>query len=120
TSAVTLTAARITCAPSSQCLTLSWPTDHTGWRLQVQTNSLSRSNWFNLPNSTATNQIILTIDPNITSLFYRLIYPCASAYLKGSRFLHRYLSVCRLPVPLPRNEIPRDNFGLFPHLLQTY
>src|SRR6185436_13165667 len=42
TSAVTLTAARITCAPSSQCLTLSWPTDHTGWRLQVQTNSLSR------------------------------------------------------------------------------
>jgi autotransporter-associated beta strand protein len=76
TSAVTLTAARVApCAPSSQCLTLSWPTDHTGWRLQVQTNSLSRTNWFNLPNSTGTNQIILPIDPNITSLFYRLIYP---------------------------------------------
>jgi autotransporter-associated beta strand protein len=66
------------CAPSSQCLTLSWPTDHTGWRLQVQTNSLSAglgTNWLNVPNSIATNQMTFTVDPAVGCVFYRLVWP---------------------------------------------
>jgi autotransporter-associated beta strand protein len=65
-------------APSSQCLTLSWPADHIGWRLQAQTNSISAglgANWLDVPNSVATNQMTFTLDPAASCVFYRLVYP---------------------------------------------
>jgi hypothetical protein len=58
-------------------LTLSWPSDHLGWRLQVQTNDLTQglgANWSDVVNSTVTNQMTLPIDPTAGSVFYRLIY----------------------------------------------
>jgi autotransporter-associated beta strand protein len=63
---------------SNGLLTLSWPADHTSWRLQVQTNSLSRglsTNWFTVPNAIVTNQMTFTVDPANGCVFYRLIYP---------------------------------------------
>ena len=65
------------CAPPSGCLTLSWPSDHIGWRLQSQTNSLSvglTTNWFDVPNSTLTNQMTITLNPSAGSVFYRLLF----------------------------------------------
>lgn len=59
-------------------LTLSWPVDHTGWRLQVQTNTLAQglgNNWVEVPNSTTTNQFTFPVDPTVGTVFYRLIYP---------------------------------------------
>jgi hypothetical protein len=59
-------------------LTLTWPSDHAGWRLQVQTNLLNAglgTNWFDVPNSTATNSLILPMDLMNGSVFYRLVYP---------------------------------------------
>lgn len=59
-------------------LTLSWPADHTGWRLQAQTNSLAEglgSIWADVPNSTSTNLMAFPVDPSAGSVFYRLIYP---------------------------------------------
>jgi autotransporter-associated beta strand protein len=59
-------------------LTLSWPADHIGWRLQIQTNSIAvglSTNWVDVPNSILTNQITVTIHPNIDCAFYRLIFP---------------------------------------------
>jgi len=59
-------------------LTLSWPADHTGWRLQAQTNSLAKrvgTNWFDVPGSAATNSMSLPVDLRYGSVFYRLIYP---------------------------------------------
>jgi fibronectin-binding autotransporter adhesin len=70
---VTLSSAR-----SDNTLTLSWPADHTGWRLQAQTNSISvglSNHWFDVPNSIATNQMTLTLDPTVGCVFYRLAYP---------------------------------------------
>jgi autotransporter-associated beta strand protein len=77
TSAATIMFSRaVACAPYSQCLTLSWPTDHIGWRLQVQTNSYGLgTNWIDVPNSVATNQMTFTLDPTTGCVFYRLIYP---------------------------------------------
>ena len=66
------------CAPPSICFALSWPADHIGWRLQVQTNSLSvglSTNWRDVPNSTATNQMTFSLDPAAGCVFYRLVYP---------------------------------------------
>jgi len=59
-------------------LQLSWPQDHLGWHLQIQTNSLNAglgTNWVNVPNSTTTNQIFIPINPNNGSVFLRLVYP---------------------------------------------
>jgi autotransporter-associated beta strand protein len=59
-------------------LTLSWPADHTGWRLQQQINPLGvgiGSNWIDVAGSTTTNQVILTIDVGTGCGFYRLVLP---------------------------------------------
>jgi len=59
-------------------MTLAWPADHTGWRLQSQTNSLTigvSTNWVDVTGSAATNQVVMPVDVNNGSVFYRLIYP---------------------------------------------
>jgi hypothetical protein len=56
-------------------LSLSWPGDHTGWRLEAQTNSLTSSNWFTVPASLSTNEILVPLDASVTNVFFRLAFP---------------------------------------------
>lgn len=59
-------------------INLHWPDDHVGWRLQMQTNSLDIGlsvNWVNVVGSRNTNTVILPLDKNSGSEFFRLIYP---------------------------------------------
>jgi hypothetical protein len=59
-------------------LQLSWPPDHLGWRLQIQTNDLSRgisTNWAMVPNSTNVMAANIVINPTNGSVFLRLVYP---------------------------------------------
>jgi hypothetical protein len=59
-------------------VTLNWPADHTGWQLQVQTNSLNvglSTNWTVVAGSTATNQWVVPINSANASVFYRLALP---------------------------------------------
>lgn len=59
-------------------LQLSWPQSHLGWRLQIQTNNLSRgiwTNWATVANSTNINQTNLVINPANGAVFLRLVYP---------------------------------------------
>jgi autotransporter-associated beta strand protein len=63
---------------SGNLLSFSWPADHVGWRLQVQTNSISvglGTDWRNVPNSIATNEMSFVLDPTAACVFYRLVYP---------------------------------------------
>ncbi len=63
---------------SGGTLTLSWPTDRLGWRLQVQTNVLSvglSSNWSTWPGSTNVTSVLVTNDPANPTMFFRLVYP---------------------------------------------
>ena len=56
-------------------LSLSWPGDHLGWRLQAQTNSLAQglgTNWVEVTGSAVTNQLSFPIAPGNGSVFYRL------------------------------------------------
>jgi hypothetical protein len=57
---------------------LSWPADHLGWHLQVQTDSppggLS-TNWVDWPDSANVAQTNILINPNNGSVFLRLAYP---------------------------------------------
>jgi hypothetical protein len=56
-------------------LLLNWPSDHKGWTLQAQTNSLLSTNWVSVAGSSATNQIAIPINRNYGSVFYRLVFP---------------------------------------------
>jgi hypothetical protein len=63
---------------SGNNLTLSWPVDHTGWRLQSQTNALSvglTTNWVDVAGANTTNQITIPIGSTNGSVFFRLVYP---------------------------------------------
>jgi hypothetical protein len=57
-------------------LQFNWPSDHTGWRLMMNTISLGNPGaWVAVPNSAATNQIWLPFDLTQSNVFFRLIYP---------------------------------------------
>ena len=66
---------------SGGALNLSWPTDHIGWRLLMQTNnftsgiSANTNDWVTVSSSTQTNYISLPLDPTLPAEFYRLVYP---------------------------------------------
>lgn len=68
----------ITAALAGGTLTLSWPGDHTGWRLQSQTNTLASglgTNWATVANSTNVNQLTIPVSATNGSVFFRLVYP---------------------------------------------
>ncbi len=57
---------------------ISWPVDHTGWRLQIQTNQVAAglgTNWASYPGSSMTNQVYLPVAPDAGCVFLRLVYP---------------------------------------------
>jgi|GEM_PF-3104159 len=63
---------------SGSNLNLSWPAGHTGWRLEVQTNSLSvgiATNWSTWPGSATTNAVSIPINSTNPTVFFRLVYP---------------------------------------------
>ena len=66
---------------SANTLTLTWPADHTGYRLVVRTNTLangsgSNSNdWMTVAGTTTNNLVTLPLDKLIKSKFYRLVNP---------------------------------------------
>jgi hypothetical protein len=59
-------------------LNLSWPMDHTGWQLQIQTNSPGigiTTNWVGWTGSTVTNELTIPIELTNQAVFLRLVYP---------------------------------------------
>ena len=76
--AVNTTPTNILFSVAGNQLTLSWPADHTSWRLQAQTNSSPAGlgvNWADLVGSSLTNRVVIPIGLSNGSVFYRLVYP---------------------------------------------
>jgi hypothetical protein len=74
---VALTPPNLTAAVVGPNLRLSWPVSHIGWALQVQTNALAVGlgiNWLAVPGATATNEVVLPVNPLTPAAFYRLRY----------------------------------------------
>jgi Concanavalin A-like lectin/glucanases superfamily len=77
-STIGLYGTNLTAAVFGNALQLSWPTDHTGWRLQAQTNSLLKglgTNWTDVPSAPVTNQITLPANQSNGGVFYRMVFP---------------------------------------------
>jgi len=63
---------------SGNTMTLSWPTDHLGWILQAQTNSLSTGlgvNWVDVAGSGSVTSENITVDQLNPTVYYRLRHP---------------------------------------------
>ena len=76
--AVNQTPTNIVMTVTNNVLTLTWPADHTGWRLLTQTNSLTTglgTNWVAVPGSASVNSVTNVINAGNGSVFYRLTYP---------------------------------------------
>jgi len=75
---VNTTPTNITAKVKGGNLELSWPADHIGWRLQVQTNSLAgglNTNWVDVPNAAAMSSVTNAINARNGAVFYRMVYP---------------------------------------------
>ncbi len=71
-------ATNLTVAITNNVLQLSWPADHLGWRLQVQTNDPGTglgTNWMEVPGSAQVNTVTNMMNPAKGAVFYRMIYP---------------------------------------------
>jgi autotransporter-associated beta strand protein len=66
----------ITFNVSGNTLSLSWPADHLGWIAQYNSINLANSNdWIDIPNSQNVTNLVITIDPEMTNVFYRIRKP---------------------------------------------
>jgi hypothetical protein len=80
-STVNTTPPALTNSVKNDSLKLAWPSDHTGWRLLVQTNNLAKgislntNDWLTVTGSAATNQVSIPLNATNASEFYRLVYP---------------------------------------------
>ena len=75
---VSLTPPMLVSQLSGSQLQLTWPTDHLGWRLEIQTNTLSSglgTNWTTVANSTNVVQMNLPLSPTNGAVFLRLVSP---------------------------------------------
>jgi autotransporter-associated beta strand protein len=73
---VATTPVSITSTVNGSNLQLSWPADHIGWRLEVQTNSAGLGNsWSNWTGANSTNFISVPINRANPSVFFRLANP---------------------------------------------
>jgi hypothetical protein len=68
----------VSLAASAGQIQLSWPADHLGWHLEMQTNPPNAgigTGWVTVAGSKSTDQMMLPLDLTIGSGFFRLAYP---------------------------------------------
>lgn len=78
TSPISLVPTNVTAQVLGNQLQISWPQNHLGWRLEIQTNDLSAglgTNWVTVPDSTNVISTGIPLDPANGSVFLRLVYP---------------------------------------------
>lgn len=75
---VSTTPAHLALSAAGGQMQFNWPSDHTGWRLEAQTNTVGMglsTNWVTVAGSTGTNQLSIPITTGNASVFFRLVYP---------------------------------------------
>jgi autotransporter-associated beta strand protein len=76
---VVTTVPTLTRTVSGGNMTITWPLDHVGWRLQVQTNllnvGLKTNSWVTVPGSTNIQSYVAPIVSTNPTVYYRLVYP---------------------------------------------
>jgi autotransporter-associated beta strand protein len=71
-STVATNSTNITFSVSGGSLSLSWPADHLGWYLQMQTNGLRSTNWVDVAGSSTVTNVVIPVNSKIPTVFYRM------------------------------------------------
>ena len=71
---VSNTPTNITTSFSGGQLTIAWPSDHRGWILQSNLD-VGTTNWSDVPGTATNLQQVITVDPTIPEVFFRLRSP---------------------------------------------
>ena len=53
-------------------LSLSWPADHLGWFLQMQTNSLTNAVWVDVAGSSTVTNVVIPFNQSLPAAFFRM------------------------------------------------
>jgi predicted CxxxxCH...CXXCH cytochrome family protein len=70
------TSTNLTAALNVGQVTLNWPADHAGWRLQTQTGlTVGSGHWSDMNGSRETNNWIVPVNRSTQSVFFRLAWP---------------------------------------------
>jgi PA14 domain/F5/8 type C domain len=72
-----LTPIQLSATTENNQLRIAWPADHTGWRLEMQTNSINLglgTDWTTVAGTMTSNQFTVPIR-STDSVFFRLVYP---------------------------------------------
>ena len=79
TSTIATNPTNITFSVSGGSLTMTWPSDHTGWTLQSNAVNIAvPGDWFDYPASTGSrdvNQVTIPVSGTSSNVFFRLKYP---------------------------------------------
>ncbi len=73
----TLSSIPLRASLENNSLSIHWPSEQIGWRLEMQTNALETglgTNWIFVPDSNGTNRITVPISPS-RNAFFRLAFP---------------------------------------------
>ncbi len=73
-SGISMTPTNISTTFSGGQLTIAWPSDHLGWILQSNLD-VGTTNWSDIPGSSTNVQQVITVDPAIPTVFFRLRSP---------------------------------------------
>jgi autotransporter-associated beta strand protein len=69
------TPTNITFSVSGSTLTLTWPSDYLGWTAQSNSVDVADTNfWYDIPGSSTSNSLNITVEPGTPKVFYRLRY----------------------------------------------
>ncbi len=71
-STVATNSTNMTFSVSGTNLSLTWPGDHLGWYVQMQTNNLTNSAWVDVTNSSTVTNVLIPINPNQPKAFFRM------------------------------------------------
>jgi fibronectin-binding autotransporter adhesin len=62
----------MTFSVSSGNMSISWPADHLGWYLQMNTNSLTSNTWVDVAGSSTSTNAVIPINPSVRNAFFRM------------------------------------------------
>jgi autotransporter-associated beta strand protein len=74
-SVMATTPTNLSCSLSGTNLTLSWPANYLGWMLQTNSVGVTTTNWFTMSNSQTSTQVVVSVNPARSNVFYRLLRP---------------------------------------------
>jgi len=71
-SLIPVTGTNLTATLNGNIMSLTWPDIYAGWSLQSNSVSITSTNWVDVPNSSGSSSMSITVNPTNRNVFYRM------------------------------------------------